>query len=133
MLAILQSALCYGEVVVPVSCDIDEIYVVALAELFLGFFAEVDVSGLQSSVAELSLALFSACFFIVAKSNDLYTGDVSETLNSPRATCAKTYETYAYSLELGSCEAECVLLTEGTLGSLNHDSTILPVPCGTVR
>jgi hypothetical protein len=120
-------------VVVPVGSNVYEVDVVALAELLITLLAVVDVGGDQVSIAEVLLASLSASLFIVAESNNLNTGDVSETHYSPGTTHTETYETYAYGLELGSGEAEYVLLTSGTLGSFNYESTLVPMCLGRGR
>jgi hypothetical protein len=120
-------------VVVPVGSNVYEVDVVTLAKFLITLLTIVDVSGHETSVAEVLLASLCTTFFVVTKSNNLYTRDVSETHNSPRTAHTETYETYAYGFELGSGETEYVLLTSGTLGSLNYDCALIPMVCGTIR
>jgi hypothetical protein len=116
--------------VVPVGSDVHEVDVVALAELLIALLAEVDVGGLQTLSAERLLASLSAGLLIVTESYYLYAGDVGKACHSTGTTHAETYEAYAHNLQLGSGEAERMLLTNRALGSFNYKCTLVPMGLG---
>jgi hypothetical protein len=103
-------------VVIPVSCYVNEVNVGALANFLVTIFAVVDVSGSETSFAEVLLEAFSTGFFVVTKRNDFYTGDVSETHYSPFTAHTETNESNAYSLDGIYLQAKSVLLTSGAFG-----------------
>ena len=128
VLAILEGALSHGEVVIPVGSDIDEVDVGALAEFHVTVLAGVDVCGFQPGVAEHFLASFCTCGFIVAESHDFHTGNVAETIDSTGTTHAETHECHANGLNLRSGQIEDMSLTGSTLGAIDDNCTLVPMP-----
>ena len=114
--------------VIPVGSNINEVNVCTLADFLITLGTRVDVCGLQTSLAQVVLALLSALCLIVAESYNLNTGDVAEAHNSTGATHTQTYESHAYGLQLVGCQTEYMLLASRTFGGFHYDSTLVPMP-----
>jgi hypothetical protein len=119
--------------VIPVRGDIYEVDIIALAELLIALGTGINRSRGKAGLAESLLALLSALGFIIAKSNNLYTGNIGKTGNSTRATHTKAHECHANSLHLGSRQAHYVLLPLRTHGRLYHKGTLVPTRLGVRR
>ena len=130
VLAVFKGTLGHGEMVVPVGGHVNEVDVVALAELFVSLGAGVDVGGRKACLAQELLAGFGAGFLIVAEGYNLHAGDVGEALHGAGATHAKAHKGHAHGFEFGGRQTEHVLLPGGTRGRVDYDGSFVPMPLG---
>jgi hypothetical protein len=115
-------------VVVPVGSNVNEVDVGTLAKSLVTIGTVVDVGRHQALLAQELVALLGALILIVAKSNNLNTGDTAETDNCTVTTHTKTNERYANCLDWSNSKIKNVFLTCRALRSLNYDSTFVPMP-----
>ena len=133
VLSVFESTLGYGEMVVPIRGNIDEVYVRTGTNGFVALCAVVNVGRCESLFAEIFLALFGSIAFIVAECHDLHAGNVGEAFDSPRSAHAETHKGHTYCFHLGNGETENVLLSGSTLRSCGHDGALIPVPVAGLR
>ena len=133
VLSVFESTLGYGEMVVPIRGNIDEVYVRTGTNCFVALCAVVNVGRSETFLAEILLALLCSFAFVVAKSHNLHTGDVGEAFDSPRSAHAETHKGHTYRFHLGNGETENVLLSGSTLRSFGHDGALIPVPVAGLR
>ena len=131
--SVFESTLGYGEMVVPIRGNIDEIYVRTGTNCFVALCAVVNVGRSETFLAEFLLALLCSFAFVVAECHNLHTGDVGETDYCPGAAHAETYKGHTYRFHLGDSETENVLLSGSTLRSCGHDGALIPVPVAGLR
>lgn len=116
MLAVLHSIESYRYVVVPVCCNVNQVDIVALAQLLVTFRTAVDISCWQTSLLnDIFVYTFSTCFFVVAKCYDLYIQTnifhVSETLYGTWSAHTQTNESNTYGLQSWSLQFQNIFLT----------------------
>ena len=133
VLSVFESTLCYGEMVVPIRGNVDEIYVRAGTNGFVALCTVVNVGRCEALFAEVLLALFCSFAFVVAERHDLHAGNVCEALDCPRSTHAETHKGHTYRFHLGNGETENILLSGSTLRSCGHDGALIPVPVAGLR
>ena len=101
MLAVLHCAFGDGEMMVPVCGDIYQVYVIALAHIYVSCFSAVYLSRGQTHLTQVFLRISGARLLIIAEGYYLHTGYVAIPLDRPRATTAKSGKSYPDSLQLG--------------------------------
>ena len=133
VLSVFESTLGYGEMVVPIRGNIDEVYVRTGTNCFVALCAVVNVGRSETFLAEILLALLCSFAFVVAKCHNLHAGNMCEAFDSPRSAHAETHKGHTYRFHLGNGEAENVLLSGSTLRSFGHDGALIPVPVAGLR
>ena len=132
VLAVLQSTLGNGEVMQPVGSDVNQVNVIALAELFIALGARIDGSFRQGSFLEQLLAALGTFLLIVAKSYNLSTGDISEALYSTRTTHAQAHKAHTHNVHLREGQSQHALLSGRTFGRFHYDGSLFPLPLRTL-
>ena len=105
MLAVLHRHLSHREMVIPVGSDVNQVDVLALAQLLVTLGSAVDVGRLQSLLAEILLRFLSSSLLIITKCNDFYTWNVAETHHRPWSTHSQPHKAHTYCLQLGCLQA----------------------------
>ena len=124
MLALFQGIFGHNKMVEPVGSNVNEVDILAFAELFVAFFAAVDVSGRHAGVAKIFVAGFGALAFVVAECLNFGTIDVCPAENGTRATHAKADKGHSYGLHLRCREAQSRLLAGRPLRNFGNDCTV---------
>ena len=86
ILSILHSKLSHGEMVIPVSCNINKINIGAFAKFLITFCTKIDGRWRKICFFKIFLATFCALLFIVAQCNNFYTRNICPACNSTRST-----------------------------------------------
>ena len=105
MLAVLHRQLSHWEMVIPVGSDVNQVDVLALAQLLVALGSTVDIGRLQSLLAEILLRFLSSSLLIITKGNDFYTRNVAETHHRPWTTHSQTHKAHTYCLQLWCLQA----------------------------
>ena len=128
MFAILHGTLGHREVMLPIGCDIDDVDIFTLAKFFISLFARINDGRGHPGLAKDVLAVLSTCLFIVTKSDDLHTWNMTPTLYCTGATHTQTDKAHTNHTELRSHEIKHIFLTGRTFGHVCHNGMILPFP-----
>ena len=129
MLAVLHSVLRHGVVVIPVGCDVYEVYIVALAQRLVAMLAIVYICGHHARLVEETLTRISTLTLIVAQCNYLNTRNMHKAHHSPWTAHTETHKAHTQRLDGLYGETHDMLLTLGSLGAIHHDSATIPMPC----
>ena len=122
MLAMLHGIECHGDVVDPVGTDVDEVDVVPLTKLFVGF----SVAGILGCPGESPgfkglLGPLDILRKHVAKSHDLDSGNISEAGDRSGASHSETDESDSDGFHRGNSQTDDIFLSGGTGGSVDLD------------
>ena len=130
VLAVLQSALGHGEVVVPVCSNVYKVNIGAFADFLIPELAVVNIGRGKAGLTQVFLALFCALFVVVAQGYYFYTRNMGKTCNGTRATHAQANEGHAHGLHLGGSKVENMGLPLCTGRSFYNQSTLIPMSFG---
>ena len=97
VLAMLQGAAGHGEVMDPVSGNVNQVEVVAGTELLIAFLAVLDGGTRHGSLLQGLLAGIGALDLIVAQGYHLNAGDVGPAFHGVAASHAQTHKAYAHN------------------------------------
>ena len=126
VLAVLHSVNSHRSVHLPVSYDINEVDIVSLAELLPSLSVTVVlVSSWLSALSEKLLHILYSILLDIAKSNDLNTVDVSETVYCSVTSVTKTDEGNSYSVDRISSETDHTYLVCWTCRCVVDSNAIL--------
>ena len=133
VLAVLEGALSYREVVIPVGADVYKVDVAASAHIHVAIFAAIDCSLRQTLVGEIFLAFFGTAFLVVAQSHGVSARNMGKAVYGVRSAHTQASKAHAHYRQLRCCKVDDVLLTLWALRHIGHDSVATPVPASVWR
>ena len=128
MLTMLHGILRHGVVVIPICCDVDKVYIFALAQRLVATIAMVCVGWHHARLIEEALARLGTLRLVVAECHNLDTRDMHKAHHSPWTTHTETHEAHAQRLDGLDSETHNMLLTLRSLGAIYDNSATIPMP-----
>ena len=127
MLAHLHGKYGHLHMVLPGGHDVDEVYVISLAELLPAILAAVFLGMGTTGLFQDLLSGGGSLWIEVAESLDLSTLDVGETLHCAGASHAQADEAYAHDFHRLDGQSENGFLSLHSGRGLEYDSAVLDI------
>ena len=128
VLTAFKGCFSHGEMMVPVSSDINEVHVGTRANFLVAVRSGINIGRLQAGLAENLLASFGTCGFIITQSDHFHSGNVAETFNGSGAAHAKTHESHAHGFHFGHSQTESGFLSGRTFRAVYDNCALVPMP-----